>query len=81
VPIKYPEILDLKTDDVAFSCGATDGEKIPTVISSLFARGDAGFGGPREGVNGFAAVPPSAPDLTIDIQTYPGQALVYRTVR
>jgi acyl dehydratase len=58
--------------------GAADGEKIATVISSLFARGDGGFGGPRESAKEVATVPTCAPDLTVDIPTRPGQALVYR---
>jgi len=46
--------------------------------STIIARGDGGFGGPK----GFGPtphrVPRREPDLTCDIRTHPGQALLYR---
>jgi acyl dehydratase len=55
-----------------------DGRKIATVTSSIFARGDGGFGGPPGTVQSVSAVPAGSPDLSLNIQTRPGQALVYR---
>jgi len=56
---------------------AVDGLPIATLLSSQFARGDGGFGGPAD----TAAPPPMpdrAPDLQLDIGTRPDQALLYR---
>lgn len=54
------------------------GEPLFTLGSSMFARGDGGFGGPSEG--GFVphAVPDRAPDQSFEAETLPGQALLYR---
>lgn len=49
-----------------------------TLVSSIFARADGGFGGPSEGGPAVHAVPDRAPDLEIDIPTRPDQALLYR---
>jgi acyl dehydratase len=54
------------------------GEKVATLTSSTFARGDGGFGGPSEGQPEPHAVPSRAPDLSVDISTRPDQALLYR---
>jgi acyl dehydratase len=54
------------------------GEKVATLTSSLFARGDGGFGGPTEGQPEPHPVPTRAPDLSVDIATRPDQALLYR---
>lgn len=54
------------------------GESLATVVASVFARGDGGFGGPSEGQHEPHQVPPRAPDLTLDIPTRPDQALIYR---
>jgi acyl dehydratase len=54
------------------------GEKVATLVSSLFARGDGGFGGPAEGAPEPHKVPARAPDLSVDFATRPGQALLYR---
>ncbi|WP_018322522.1 MaoC family dehydratase [Bradyrhizobium sp. WSM2793] len=56
----------------------TDGEPQATLVASLFARGDGGFGGPSEGQPEPHLVPTRAPDLTVDISTRPDQALIYR---
>lgn len=55
-----------------------DGDNITTIISSLFARGDGGFGGPSEGMPKSHDVPRRAPDRSIDIPIRPDQALIYR---
>jgi acyl dehydratase len=55
-----------------------DGRKIATVTSSMFARGDGGFGGPPGTVQSASATPAGSPDFSLNIQTRPGQALVYR---
>ena len=53
-------------------------EKVATLIGTLFARGDGGFGGPTEGAPQPHAVPDRAPDKTVEFTTRPGQALLYR---
>lgn len=52
--------------------------KIVTIVSSIFARGDGGFGGPSEGTPKPHQVPRRGPDRSIDIPTRPDQALIYR---
>ncbi|MDH2357402.1 MaoC/PaaZ C-terminal domain-containing protein [Bradyrhizobium sp. SSUT112] len=54
------------------------GDKIVTIVSSTFARGDGGFGGPSEGMPEPHQVPRRAPDRSLDIPTRPDQALIYR---
>jgi acyl dehydratase len=54
------------------------GEELATLVSSRFARGDGGFGGPSEGQPEPHRVPTRAPDKSIDIATRPDQALIYR---
>lgn len=54
------------------------GESLATVVASVFARGDGGFGGPSEGQPEPYQVPAREPDLTLDISTRPDQALIYR---
>lgn len=55
-----------------------NGEKLATLVSSIFARGDGGFGGPSDGQPEPHATPKRAPDRTVDIPTRPDQALLYR---
>lgn len=57
---------------------SADGGPLATVVASLFARGDGGFGGPPEGLPEPHQVPTRAPDLTLNISTRPDQALIYR---
>jgi acyl dehydratase len=54
------------------------GEKAATLTMSMFYRGDGGFGGPTEGQPEPHATPTRAPDQSVDIQTRPDQALLYR---
>lgn len=57
---------------------ARDGGPIATLLSTIFARGDGGFGGPSEGAPEPHAAPARAPDHSVDIPTRPDQALIYR---
>lgn len=57
---------------------ARDGGPIATLLSTIFARGDGGFGGPSEGAPEPHATPARAPDHSVDIPTRPDQALIYR---
>ena len=55
------------------------GDPIATILASLFARGDGGFGGSSEGQPEPHAVPTTrGPDLSVDLVTAPDQALIYR---
>ena len=54
------------------------GEPIVTLKSSIFARGDGGFGGPADGEEKPHVAPERAPDLSLDFPTRPDQALIYR---
>ncbi len=57
---------------------AATGEKLATLNSTSFLRGDGGFGGPTGPVRAPHPEPDRAPDLTLDLATRPEQALVYR---
>jgi len=57
---------------------SSNGEPLATLVSSLFARGDGGFGGPSDGQPEPHKVPSRAPDRTVDISTRPDQALIFR---
>ncbi len=57
---------------------AATGERLLTVTSSIFARGDGGFGGPSEGQPEPHPVPARAPDASVDIPTALNQAAIYR---
>jgi len=54
------------------------GEKLLTITSSTFARGDGGFGGPSEGQPEPHPVPARPADLSVDIPTRADQAVIYR---
>lgn len=54
------------------------GEPVVTLTSSSFCRGDGGFGGPSDGAPEPAEVPQRAPDQSLNFQTRPDQALLYR---
>jgi acyl dehydratase len=58
------------------------GATLATLRQTTFARGDGGFGGPREWSKGAApvphAIPERAPDLVCDLPTRPEMALIYR---
>lgn len=63
-------------NEVVVRC--SDAGKIATIVSSIFARGDGGFGGPSQGMPDPHQVPRRAPDRSIDIWIRPDQALLYR---
>ena len=55
------------------------GDLLATVGSTVFMRGDGGFGGRSEGAPKSHPVPADrAPDLTLDLPTRPDQAVLYR---
>jgi acyl dehydratase len=54
------------------------GAPLATLRSTVFARGDGGFGGPSDGEQKPHQVPSRAPDLSLDFPTRPDQALIYR---
>ena len=52
------------------------GDKLCTLTSTIFARGDGGFGGPREGAPQPHKLPEREPDMSVDAETKPDQALL-----
>ena len=59
-----------------------DGKPMFTLVSSTFARGDGGFGGPAGPEHGSGpaphAIPGRKPDVTVTLATRKDQALLYR---
>jgi acyl dehydratase len=53
------------------------GDKLATLISTTFARGDGGFGGPKEGAPEPHQIPTRAPDLVHACDTRADQAFIY----
>jgi acyl dehydratase len=53
------------------------GEKLCTLVGTAFARGDGGFGGPKDGAPEPHAIPARAPDLVHEANTRPDQAFLY----
>ena len=56
---------------------ASTGESVATCRSSMFIRGEGGFGAERGPKNEWPA-PDREPDIVVDYQTRPEQALLYR---
>ena len=56
---------------------AASNDKLFTIISSIFARGDGGFGGKPHGGPELHAIPERAPDLVKECDTRPDQAFLY----
>ncbi len=54
------------------------GEKLCTLSSTIFARGDGGFGGPDGPTKDVHTLPKREPDLVCDLPTLPQAALIYR---
>jgi acyl dehydratase len=52
-------------------------EPLCTLSSTIFARGDGGFGGPKDGAPEPHRLPRRTPDLVHDCDTRPDQALLY----
>lgn len=57
---------------------AADGAALFTLGSTIFARGDGGFGGPSGSGPEPHRLPERAPDLVCALETRPDQALLYR---
>jgi acyl dehydratase len=55
-----------------------DGKPLATMHSTIFARGDGGFGGLAGSPPPLQPVPERAPDVTVGFDGWPGQALLYR---
>ena len=54
-----------------------DNTEICKLVSTTFARGDGGFGGPESPKSGIIK-PDGAPDIIHEIETKPDQALIFR---
>ena len=54
------------------------GTLLATLTTTVFLRGDGGFGGPSGPVRPPSPVPDGPPDWTMDLPTRPEQALLYR---
>lgn len=57
---------------------ASGGQPMFTLVSSTFARGDGGFGGPAGSGPAPHEIPGRKPDVTETLHTTKGQALLYR---
>ncbi|MBI3675871.1 MAG: MaoC family dehydratase N-terminal domain-containing protein [Proteobacteria bacterium] len=53
------------------------GDKLCTLMSSTFARGDGGFGGPKDGAPEPHKIPDRKADLVHEADTRPDQAFIY----
>jgi acyl dehydratase len=53
------------------------GDPLCTLLMTIFARGDGGFGGPKEGAPEPHLLPTRAPDLVHECDTRPDQAFLY----
>ncbi|HTQ13519.1 MAG TPA: MaoC/PaaZ C-terminal domain-containing protein [Rhizomicrobium sp.] len=53
------------------------GDKLCTLVGTTFARGDGGFGGPKDGAPEPHVLPTRAPDLVKECDTRPDQAFIY----
>ncbi len=53
------------------------GDKLATLVATIFARGDGGFGGPKDGAPEPHPLPTRAPDLIHACDTRPDQAFLY----
>ncbi|HVW73487.1 MAG TPA: MaoC/PaaZ C-terminal domain-containing protein [Rhizomicrobium sp.] len=56
---------------------AASNDRLFTIVSSIFARGDGGFGGKPHGGPELHAIPERAPDLVTECDTRPDQAFLY----
>jgi acyl dehydratase len=59
------------------SCDAATGDRLFTIVSSIFARGDGGFGGAPQGGPELHAIPDRVPDIVTECDTRPDQAFLY----
>jgi len=65
-------ISDRVVSDVA------TGEDICTLVTTILARGNGGFGGQRKATPKTDIIPKGEPDIVCDLPTLPQQALLYR---
>lgn len=92
IPPQGDLIVDLRVVD-AFDKGAdkgaiilteaaarlkSDNQPLYTLGSTVFARGDGGFGGPQGSGPAPHPIPERDPDASCELQTRPDQALIYR---
>jgi acyl dehydratase len=56
---------------------AKSGDKLCTLLNTIFARGDGGFGGPKDGAPQPHALPERKPDIVHECGTRPDQAFLY----
>jgi len=56
----------------------TTGDKLATLTSTSFGRGDGGFGGPTGPTKPVHAIPERDSDMVCDLPTLPQAALIYR---
>jgi acyl dehydratase len=56
---------------------AVSGELLCSLVATILARADGGFGGPREGAPSPHPLPGRVPDIEIECTTRPDQALLY----
>ena len=56
---------------------AKSGDKLCTLLNTIFARGDGGFGGPKDGAPRPHTLPERKPDLVHECDTRPDQAFLY----
>lgn len=57
---------------------AATGERLVTLPGTTFLRGDGGIGGPKGPVPPVHTLPDRAPDQTVELNTLPQAALIYR---
>ncbi|MBJ6128108.1 MaoC/PaaZ C-terminal domain-containing protein [Microvirga splendida] len=57
---------------------AATGEKLATLLQTVFCRSDGGFGGKSEAPHVPHAIPERVPDLSVDMPTHSQMALIYR---
>lgn len=60
---------------------ARDDTALATVVSTVVARGDGGFGGPSDSGPAPHELPKREPDMACDLATRPEQALLFRLCR
>lgn len=80
---KFTGVYDKGADKGAILISETEiklksGEKLCTLGSTIFARGDGGFGGSSEGAPKPHQIPDRTPDENIEVETKEDQALLYR---
>ncbi len=57
---------------------AETGTPYATIHTTIFARGNGGFGGPAGPVRPAHPIPERSPDATVELPTFPNSALIYR---